>query len=93
LIEGMAEYLSVGPMDPNTSMWMRDAVHKGELPSIRKMRNPRFFPYRYGQSLWAYISGRWGDRAVSRIVRSAARLGGYKAAIEDFIQRLACSSD
>src|SRR4029453_5608163 len=25
-IEGMAEYLSVGPVDPHTSMWMRDAA-------------------------------------------------------------------
>src|SRR3954454_9679802 len=23
-IEGMAEYLSIGPVDPNTAMWMRD---------------------------------------------------------------------
>ncbi|MBD3414180.1 MAG: BamA/TamA family outer membrane protein [Candidatus Aminicenantes bacterium] len=86
LIEGMAEYLSVGPVDPNTSMWMRDAVNKGDLPSIRKMRDPRFFPYRYGQSLWAYIAGRWGDRAVSRIMRSAARAGDYKSAIENSLK-------
>src|SRR6266566_735812 len=25
-IEGMAEYMSLGPVDPNTTMWMRDAV-------------------------------------------------------------------
>ncbi len=82
LIEGMAEYLSVGPVDPNTAMWMRDAVSKGELPSIKKLQNPRFFPYRYGQSLWAYITGKWGDKAVSSIIKSAARLGNYRSAIE-----------
>ena len=81
LIEGMAEYLSVGPVDPNTAMWMRDAVKKGPLPSIEKLRNRRFFPYRYGQSLMAYITGRWGDRAVSRIIRSASRTGNYEAAL------------
>src|SRR4051812_22554303 len=27
-IEGMAEYLSIGPVDPNTAMWMRDAVRQ-----------------------------------------------------------------
>ena len=27
-IEGMAEYLSIGPVDPNTAMWMRDAVKR-----------------------------------------------------------------
>jgi hypothetical protein len=27
-IEGMAEYLSIGPVDPHTAMWMRDAIRK-----------------------------------------------------------------
>ena len=27
-IEGMAEYLSLGPVDPNTAMWLRDAVRQ-----------------------------------------------------------------
>ena len=86
LIEGMAEYLSIGPVDANTSMWMRDAVKKGELPSINKLRDPRYFPYRYGQSLWAYITGKWGDRAVSSIIRTAARTGNYKAALESTLK-------
>lgn len=86
LIEGMAEYLSIGPVDANTSMWMRDAVKKGPLPSIKKLRNPRFFPYRYGQSLWAYITGKWGDRAVSSIIRSAGRTGDYRSAIESSLE-------
>ena len=37
MIEGMAEYLSLGHDDPNTAMWMRDAVlmeEKAELPTI-----------------------------------------------------------
>src|SRR5262249_34699233 len=42
-IEGMAEYLSIGPVDPNTAMWLRDAVRasdedtkhgKDRLPAI-----------------------------------------------------------
>lgn len=69
-VEGMAEYLSVGPYDPNTAMWMRDAVRE-ELPDFRKLSDPRFFPYRYGQSLWAYIAGRWGDDVVGRVLKAA----------------------
>jgi hypothetical protein len=61
-IEGMAEYLSVGPVSPHTAMWMREASAR-EFPSIRKLDDPRYFPYRYGHSLWAYIGGRWGDAA------------------------------
>jgi Tol biopolymer transport system component len=76
LIEGMAEYLSVGRYDPHTAMWMRDAAVRGELPSIDQLaRDTRFFPYRYGQALWAYIAGRWGDRAVPELYRLATRAG------------------
>src|SRR5881409_3356486 len=39
-IEGMAEYLSLGPVDLNTTMWMRDAVRRGELPKFRDLDNP-----------------------------------------------------
>ncbi len=69
-VEGMAEYLSVGARDPNTAMWMRDAVRE-ELPSVEKLSDPRFFPYRWGQSLWAYVAGRWGDDAVGRILKAS----------------------
>ena len=32
--EGMAEYLSVGRLDTNTRMWLRDAVHHDRLPTL-----------------------------------------------------------
>ncbi|HSJ26113.1 MAG TPA: hypothetical protein VK929_15655 [Longimicrobiales bacterium] len=82
LIEGMAEYLSLGREDAHTAMWMRDAALRGELPTIRDLgRDPRFFPYRYGQALWAYVAGRWGDRAVPEIYRMATRTG-FEVALE-----------
>ncbi len=72
-IEGMAEYVSLGPLDPHTAMWMRDAALNGKLPKWRQLDDPRFFPYRYGQALWAYIAGRWGDEVVGRLLRSASK--------------------
>jgi Tol biopolymer transport system component len=76
LIEGMAEYLSVGREDPHTAMWLRDAALRGDLPTFRQLTtDPRFFPYRYGQALWAYIGGRWGDRAVTDLFKSSLRQG------------------
>jgi len=69
-IEGMAEYLSVGPVDAHTSMWLRDAARKEKLPTIRDLSKPQFFPYRYGQALWAYIAGRFGDRVVGESLRA-----------------------
>lgn len=80
LIEGMAEYLSLGRRDPHTAMWLRDAAVRGELPTLADLNNPRFFPYRYGQAMWAYIGGRYGDRAVTEVFRFATRQG-FEAAL------------
>ncbi|MEE2905575.1 MAG: peptidase S9 [Gemmatimonadota bacterium] len=90
LIEGMAEYLSVGRDDPLTAMWMRDAIRRDELPTILQMtRDTRFFPYRFGQALWAYIGGTYGDDAVTEIFRRSLRIG-FEGAIT---QVLAMSTD
>jgi WD40 repeat protein len=81
-IEGMAEYLSLGPIDPHTAMWMREAARQDKLPTIHQLINPRFFPYRYGQALWAYIGGRWGDETIGKILRAAGRTGDAEGALE-----------
>ncbi|HET9064765.1 MAG TPA: BamA/TamA family outer membrane protein [Gemmatimonadales bacterium] len=90
-VEGMAEYLSVGPVDPNTAMWLRDASVEGKLPTIRQMEtDPNIFPYRFGQALVSYIGERWGDEAIGAIL-SASRSGSLEGAMRrviglDFVQ-------
>jgi Tol biopolymer transport system component len=71
-IEGMAEYLSVGPVDPHTAMWLRDAARRDKgLPTLRQLEdNSKYFPYRYGQAAWAYIASRYGDAVFGRMLRS-----------------------
>jgi hypothetical protein len=60
-IEGLAEYLSIGSYDPNTAMWLRDAVVYEDFPTLRKMSSDyHYFPYRWGQAFWAYVGGTWG---------------------------------
>jgi len=82
LIEGMAEYFSLGRNDALTAMWMRDAVMRDKFPTIKQLTtDPRFFPYRYGQALWAYVGGRWGDRAVVDVFRTSLRLGFEQALV------------
>ena len=81
-IEGMAEYLSVGPVDPHTAMWMRDAARREKLPTIRQLSDPRFFPYRYGQALWSYVAGRWGDEVVADALRAASRQSDAEKILE-----------
>jgi Tol biopolymer transport system component len=81
LIEGMAEYMSIGRNDVNTAMWLRDAALRNDLPTIRQLgRDFRYFPYRYGESLWAYIGGRWGDEVIPSLYRAALR-GGLDPAV------------
>jgi hypothetical protein len=72
IVEGMAEYFSKGRIDPLTAMWIRDATIHDHLPDLKKLtRDPRYFPYRYGQAILAYIGGRFGDDAVVRFFLAA----------------------
>jgi hypothetical protein len=81
-IEGMAEYLSLGPVDANTAMWVRDASAREKMPTVDKLDDPDFFPYRYGHAFWAYVAGRWGDAAVGDMLRATGPRGDIKAAME-----------
>ncbi len=74
-IEGMAEYLSVGAIDTNTAMWLRDSVEQDSLPRLDQLDDPAFFPYRYGQALWVYLATRFGDDVVAKSLRSKASGG------------------
>ena len=80
-IEGMAEYFSLGPYDPHTAMWMREAV-RSKLPTIRKLDSPEYFPYRWGQALLAYLGGRYGNQAIVRLLRAGVTQTDFEQAIE-----------
>lgn len=82
-VEGMAEYLSVGPVDPHTAMWLRDAALTGRIPTIEQLTyDPSFFPYRWGQAFWAYVGGRWGDAAVGQILKQVGQGVPYPDAFQ-----------
>jgi Peptidase of plants and bacteria/WD40-like Beta Propeller Repeat len=83
-IEGMAEYFSLGPDDPNTTMWMREATRR-QLPDISDLDNPKYFPYRYGQSLLAYIGGRWGDSTIAELLKNVRRARSVSASIDSVL--------
>lgn len=75
MVEGLAEYLSLGPRSALTAMWMRDALLGDDpLPTVADLSNPyAYFPYRYGHALWAYIGGRWGEESVWNVFKAAVR--------------------
>jgi len=77
MIEGMAEFLSIGSSDNRTSMWMRDAVIHDDIPTIKDLtRKPgEYFPYRYGHAFWSYITGVWGDNILQPLFYESLRFG------------------
>jgi hypothetical protein len=81
-MEGMAEYLTLGADDPHTAMWMRDAAQVKKLPNYGRLEDSRYFPYRFGQSLWAYLTGRYGEDAVARVLKAAGRSGDVRQALQ-----------
>ncbi len=90
LVEGMAEYLSVGREDPHTAMWLRDAALRDDLPTVSQLtRDMRYFPYRYGQAYMAYIGGKYGDPAVANLYKLSGRVGVDSA----FVYALGITAD
>ncbi|MGQ0813475.1 MAG: BamA/TamA family outer membrane protein [Gemmatimonadota bacterium] len=79
-MEGMAEYLSIGRIDPHTVSWLRDAALTGYLRSVPEMsRRDDYLSYRFGQSLWAFIGQKWGDEVVGILLQKAPRMGVERA--------------
>jgi hypothetical protein len=86
MVEGMAEYMSLGNNDPQTAMWMRDAVQNNDIPTLDKMsKNPLYFPYRYGQAFWAYVAGKYSDTIIRPLFMNAAK-NGYQYAIKTVLK-------
>jgi hypothetical protein len=81
LMEGMAEYLSLGSDHKFTDMWLRDAALNGDIPTIEQMTvyPDRFFPYRFGESLMRYIGERWGDQIIGQILEALPNVGVERA--------------
>jgi hypothetical protein len=80
MIEGLAEYLSIGSVDPHTSMWMRDAILNNDFPSLEDMSSSyKYFPYRYGHAFWAYVTGAYGDSIIKPLFDLTTKIGYDKA--------------
>ncbi|WP_020568905.1 PD40 domain-containing protein [Neolewinella persica] len=79
MVEGLAEYLSIGSVDPFTAMWMRDAVLNDDVPSIKDLSSGKYFPYRYGQAFWAFVTGLKGDDIINPYFRGTAQWGLEKS--------------
>ncbi len=76
MIEGMAEYLSLGKKDAFTAMWMRDAYLNKNIPTIRELTETnKYFPYRYGEAFWSFVGSTYGDTVIVPFFKNTARFG------------------
>ena len=75
MVEGLAEYLSIGSVDAHTAMWMRDAVLHDDFPSLKDLNKARYFPYRYGQMFWVFVTGLKGDDVIEPFFTATAKYG------------------
>ncbi len=56
-------------------MWMRDAVLHDDIPTMKQMANPKYFPYRWGQAWWAFVTGMRGDEVIRPVFEKTAQYG------------------
>lgn len=87
--EGIAEYEAL-KWDVNSDMFIRDAIINGYLPPIQYLNG--YLAYRGGQSLWYYISQKYGEEKIGDIltrVKSTRSVdGGFRSAIGLSIEEL-----
>jgi Tol biopolymer transport system component len=87
MVEGLAEYMSIGPIDAHTAIWLRNGVATNKLPTLKDLTNKpgEFFPYRWGQAFWTFTTGIYGDTIIRRLFIETARVG-YSQAIKNLFK-------
>ena len=88
--EGLAEYMA-NKWDVNSDMWIRDMVINGDnLPHINQLNG--YWAYRGGQSIWNFITEKWGEESIAEIIKQVKRKAsiskGLKVAISIDIDEL-----
>ena len=79
--EGLAEYLA-GKWDTKSEMWIRDlAINGGELPHIRMLNG--YWAYRGGQSVWRFITEKWGEESIAEILYQIKTTNGIEKGIKE----------
>ena len=84
IMEGSAEYLSLGGLDPLTEMWLRDGALQGYLISLQQLSMVYDIRvYRYGQSIFEYVGRKYGVDKVGKILKNIARTRSVEAAFRE----------
>ena len=81
--EGLAEYSSSN-WDTNSDMWMRDlTVNSDQLLNINQLGG--YLSYRGGQSVWRFITSKWGNESIAEIFYQIKRNKSVDKGIEQSI--------
>ncbi|WP_083631247.1 PD40 domain-containing protein [Labilibacter marinus] len=89
MIEGMAEYLSIGNTDSHTALWMRDALINDAFPTLKEMTvNYGYSPYRYGHAFWSYIAHEHGEHYIQHLMLETANKGVEQAISDVFMMSM-----
>ncbi|MFP4543764.1 MAG: BamA/TamA family outer membrane protein [Candidatus Kapaibacterium sp.] len=64
--EGFAEWESIGGMNTETDMFMRDLAISEELPSLNRLNG--YLAYRGGQTFYWYVADKFGNRKVGELI-------------------------
>ncbi|NNE44155.1 MAG: hypothetical protein HKN12_08090, partial [Gemmatimonadetes bacterium] len=82
-MEGMAEYLSLAEVDPNTEMWLRWSALEGQLVPLHYM--DRVFDirvYRIGQAIMAFLGEKYGDERIGELLKKTVYFRSLDVAFE-----------
>ena len=80
--EGMAEYQALG-WDVNTDIFMREATISEYLPDIDQLGG--YFAYRGGQSVFYYISQKYGKQKIGELINKVKGSGNLEAGLKNSI--------
>ncbi|MDC2984586.1 peptidase MA family metallohydrolase, partial [Candidatus Marinimicrobia bacterium] len=80
LNEGLAEYLSE-KWSSNSEMWIRDITNNsGNLPNFNQLNG--YLAYRGGQSVWQFMTEKWGEEIISQLFWEIKKTGSTNKAFE-----------
>jgi len=79
--EGLAEYCA-DDWNTNSDMWLRDiAINYSQLPDISQLNG--YLAYRGGQSVWSFITEKWGEEVISEIFKQVKYKRDVNKGIEE----------
>ncbi len=80
MVEGMAEYMSLGNTYSHTALWMRDALANKDFPDLKTLSmDYSYSPYRFGHAFWSYIAYEYGEQYMIHLLKETANKGMERA--------------